>query len=72
MDILASKIELTKLILDIEDADLIERIKVLLENESGDFWKTLSAGQKEELKLGLKLLNEGKRTSFEDFLEKVQ
>lgn len=71
MDIETSKIEITKLILDIEDPDLIEKIKRLLKNETKDFWNTLSKAQRKELELGIKQLDEGKRISFDDFIKKV-
>lgn len=71
MDIQSSKIELTKLILNIDDPALIEKIKDLLVRETSDFWSTLTDEQKEELKLGIEQLNDGQRTSFEDFLNKV-
>jgi hypothetical protein len=72
MDIQSLKIELTKLILDIDNPALIEKIKDLLLKETGDFWSTLSEDQKEELKFGIHQLNEGKRISFDEFLKKVQ
>ncbi len=71
MDIQSLKIELTKLILNIDNPALIEKIKDLLVQETGDFWSTLSEDQKEELKLGIQQLNEGQRVSFDDFLKKV-
>lgn len=46
MDIQSSKIELAKLILNIESPDLIIKIKNLLTKETGDFWLTLSDSEK--------------------------
>ena len=71
MDIQTSKIELTKLILNIDNPSLIEKIKDLLISETSDFWPTLSDPQKEELKLGIQQLNDGERIAFKDFLKKV-
>ncbi len=71
MDIKTSKKELTKLIHDIDDPSLIERIRNLVIGQSGDFWDSLSKSEKRELELGIKQLNEGKGTSFEDFIEEI-
>ena len=71
MDLQTAKIELTKLILSIENPAIIERIKDLLINETSDFWSELTKEEKEEIKLGIQQLNEGQRISFKDFLKKV-
>ncbi|MDZ7718982.1 MAG: hypothetical protein U5K72_09215 [Balneolaceae bacterium] len=71
MDTQASKIELAKLILELEDPKLINKIRELLLDESSRFRKTLTEHEKEEIKLGLEQLNRGERISFEDFLKKV-
>ena len=42
MDIKTSKIELAKIILDIENPSLIRKIYNLVTQETGDFWQTLS------------------------------
>jgi len=71
MDLQTAKIELTKLILSIENPVIIEKIKDLLINETSDFWSEMTMEEKDELKLGIKQLNEGQRISFKDFLKKV-
>jgi len=71
MDTQTSKIELAKLILELEDPKLINKIRELLLDESSRFRKTLTEHEKEEIKLGLEQLNRGERISFEDFLKKV-
>ena len=71
MDLQSSKIELTKLILNIDNPGLIKKIKDLLIRESSDFWMELTENQKEELKMGIQQLNDGNRISIEDFLKKV-
>ena len=68
MDIQTLKIELTKLILNIDNPSIIEKIKDLLISETSDFWPTLSDPQKEELRLGIQQLNDGERIAFKDFL----
>ena len=71
MDLQTAKIELTKLILSIENPVIIEKIKDLLINETSDFWSEMTMEEKDELKLGIKQLNESQRISFKDFLKKV-
>ena len=71
MDTQASKIELAKLILKLEDPKLINKIRELLLDESSRFRKSLTEEEKEEIELGLEQLNQGERISFEDFLKKV-
>lgn len=71
MDIQASKIELAKLILNIESPALITKIKELLTKETGDFWLTLSESEKEEINFGINQLDQGLRVSIDDFLSKV-
>jgi len=71
MDTQASKIELAKLILELEDPKLINKIRELLLDESSRFRKSLTEEEKEEIELGLEQLNQGERISFEDFLKKV-
>jgi hypothetical protein len=71
MDTQTSKIELAKLILELEDPKLIAKIHNLLLNESSKFRKRLTDHEKEEIKLGIDQLNRGERTSFEDFLKEV-
>ena len=71
MDIQNSKIELAKLVLNIESPALIDKIKNLLTKESGDFWLTLSEYEKQEINFGINQLNKGLRISIDDFLRKV-
>jgi len=71
MDTQSSKIELAKLILELEDPKLISKIHQLLLEESSSFRKSLNEQEKEEIKLGIEQLNRGERISFEDFLKKV-
>ncbi len=68
MDIQAMKIELAKLILDLESPSLIQKIKDLLIKESSDFWTTLTETEKEEIRIGIKQLNAGQRISFDEHL----
>ncbi|MCG2589218.1 hypothetical protein [Rhodohalobacter sulfatireducens] len=71
MDPQTSKIELAKLILELEDPKLIKKIHQLLLDENSGFRKSLTELEKEEIKLGIEQLNRGERISLEDFLKKV-
>lgn len=71
MDTQTSKIELAKLILELEDPKLIQKIHMLLLDEGSRFRKSLTEYEKEEIQLGLEQLNRGERISFEDFLKNV-
>jgi len=71
MNIEASKITLVKMILNIENERLIERITKFISNESIDFWDELSVDEQEEIALGLKQLDNGEQISFEEVLKKI-
>jgi len=71
METQTSKIELARLILELEDPKLINKIHELLLDESSQFRKNLTEHEKEDIKLGVEQLNRGERISFEDFLRKV-
>lgn len=71
MDLQTSKIELVKLILEIDNFDLIQNLSDILKRKETDFWTELTTEEKEEIKLGIKQLDNGHRVSFEDFLRKV-
>lgn len=71
MDIQAAKIELAKLILNIESPSLITKIKDLVTKETSDFWYDLSDSEKEEINLVIKQLNQGLRISVDDFISSV-
>ena len=71
MDLKTSKIELAKLILEIENPSLIKKIHKLIVSEEGDFWLNLSDQERAEIKLGISQLNNGERISFEEYVKKV-
>ena len=71
MDIQTSKIELAKLILNIENKSVLEKIINVLKTEQSDFWNELSKDEKAEIKMGIEQLDSGKRISAEDFLRRV-
>jgi hypothetical protein len=71
MDIQSSKIELVKIILNIENDKFIEKITEFIQKEKADFWDELSVSEQEEIEKGITELNKGKRVEFNDFLKKI-
>jgi len=71
MDIQLTKIELVRMILDLENKSVINKVWALLKKETPDFWITLSKEQREEIELGIAQLDRGERIEFNDFLKKV-
>lgn len=66
-----SKIALVKMILNIENDTFIQKIAKFINKEKEDFWNELTSKEQKEILLGLEQLNEGKRISFRDVLEKI-
>ena len=52
-------------------ATKLQLSKIILENEKTDFWDELSISEQKEIKKGIKDLDSGKRISYESFLEKI-
>jgi hypothetical protein len=71
MDIQTSKIELVKMILNIENDKFIEKITEFVKKEKVDFRNELSLSEQKEIEKGIKQLNKGKRVEFNDFLKKI-
>ena len=71
MDIQASKLELFKMIYNIEDQNIIDNLIKIVKKSQKDFWLELSESQREEIKTGINQLDSGQRISLEDFLKKV-
>lgn len=67
MDIQATKIELAKMILDIEDSSLLEKVRNLIAKEKKDFYDGFSEGEKLEIRYGIDQLDSGKSISWKDF-----
>ena len=67
MDIQTSKIELAKMILDLEDSKLIEKLRKLVIKEKKDFYDDFTEDQKLEIQYGIEQLDRGERISWEDF-----
>ena len=71
MDVQTTKIELLKAILEMENEELIQRVADFVEKEKTDIWNDLNTSQREEIKKGLKELDEGKRVSLESVMKKI-
>ncbi len=71
MDLQSSKIELAKLILNIDNPKIINKIREFLQQETQQQLITLTAHENKEIELALSMLNNGKRISYNDFLKKV-
>jgi len=71
MDIKASKIELVKMILNINSSEFIKKVTDFVSNEQADFWNDLTTLEKEEIRKGIDQLNKGTRVSFDDVLKKI-
>ncbi len=71
MDIQASKLELVKLIVNMDNKKIIDKMLSILRSEKEDFWLELSLEEKEEIELGIKQLDDGQRISWDDFLKRV-
>jgi len=71
MDIQTSKLELVKLIINMDNKKIIDKVLTILKSEKEDFWLELSPEEKEEIELGIKQLDDGQRISWDDFQKKV-
>ena len=71
MNIQSSKIELVNTILDIDNKELINKVAKFIQKEKPDFWSELSLKQQDEIKLGIKELDAGKRVAFTTVLNKI-
>ena len=72
MNINAYKIELVKMILEVENPAFIDKISDFIkENKSTDFWDELNPSEKADIKKGIHELDEGKRIKYQEFLKKI-
>ena len=71
MDIQTSKLELVKLIINIDNQKIIDKLIRVLKSGEEDFWLELSEQERKEIELGIKQLDSGQRISFDDFIKKV-
>lgn len=71
MDIQSAKLELVKLIVNIDNPKIINKLIKVLKSEKEDFWLELTEKERQEIKLGISQLDSGQRISLDDFLKKV-
>ena len=71
MDIQASKIQLVKDILNINNVDLLKKVSDFVQNEKTDFWNELSVSEQNEINQGIAELERGEKVSYESFLKKI-
>ena len=72
MDLQTSKLELVKLIININSQKTISKLLKVVKAEKEDFWYELTESEKQEIELGIKLLDSGQRIPFNEFLKKVK
>jgi hypothetical protein len=73
MNIQAEKIEIMKLIMGTEDPFILESVKNLFKKDPhSDFWATLSQDQKDDILQGIKDIENGEVTDYEDFMRKFR
>lgn len=71
MDIETSKIELVKIILNIENDTFIKKVTDFINNEKSDFWNELSSAEQAEIKMGIDQLKQGKRKSYKEVIKEI-
>lgn len=71
MDIQTTKIELARFILDSQNADLISKIRELIQAEQEDFWFELSNEQKEEIAISREQMRRGETQDWEALKKKL-
>lgn len=71
MDIESAKLELVKLIVNIDNKRVIDGLIEAIKSGEGDFWPSLSQGVKDEIRLGIKHLDAGQRIRLDEFIAKV-
>jgi hypothetical protein len=70
MDIQLEKLELIKMLTEIENPAIIKSIKKILTKEKKDWWDDLTDHQKEELELSVKEFERGEVVSYESILQR--
>lgn len=71
MNIQAEKLELMKLLLNMENPSIIHSIRqIFRKEETLDFWDELSSEQQSEIKQGSLEIEQGKFSDYDTFLSK--
>ena len=71
MDIQDTKIELLRLILEIENPSVIEKISALIKNETPDFWDELTREQRSDIEKAMDELDSGKGIEWIEFKNSI-
>ncbi|WP_432411223.1 hypothetical protein [Rasiella sp. SM2506] len=71
MSIQTSKLNLVKEILEIDSLDIIQKVADFVKKEKTDFWNELSTDQQNEIKEGIKQLDNGERITYSSFLKSI-
>ena len=70
MNIQLEKLELIKMLTEIENPAIIKSIRKILTKEKKDWWDDLTDAQKEEIQLGEKQIERGEFVLYEDMMKK--
>ena len=70
MNIQAVKMELLKMIINTENASVLEKVMNIFQNEKQDFWSVLSKDDKEDILAGIDDLDKGEKYSYDEVLKK--
>jgi hypothetical protein len=71
MDTKTLKIELTRLILETENPELLNRVFNDLKKERTDFWQDLSDDQKAEVEISRKQVKNGETEDWDSIIKRV-
>ncbi len=72
MNIQTTKIELVKMILNIENYEFIQKVTDFIKvNGDADFWDDLSLSEQKEIRDGIEELDKGDRVAYSEFLKKI-
>ncbi len=66
-----SKIEIAKMVLNIESESLLEKIRSLLLDPENDWWEELTESQKAEILKGQEDVKKGRTISIYEFVKKI-
>lgn len=71
MDIQTAKLELVRLIVNIDDPQVIERLIEAVGPQKKHFDELMDESIKEEIKMGINELDKGNRIAFDDFVKRI-
>lgn len=71
MDLQASKLELVRMIVNINSQKTITKLLNVIKSEKEDFWFDLSEVEKKEIEIGIQQLDSGQRIPLDEFLDQI-